>query len=99
MPLRLASYLGFGAALLALLALLFYFAWWIGGFELGGHRPRDAAGFMTLTTLILFFGGVQLLSLGLLGEYIGRIFVEVKQRPAWVVAERLGKGLPVPKSP
>ena len=45
---------------------------------------------MTLTTLLLFFAGVQLLSFGLFGEYVGRIFVEVKQRSGWIVAERFG---------
>ncbi len=90
LPLRLASWMGFAAAALALAGLAFYFVWWAAGFELGGRRPQDVAGFMTLTTLLLFFAGVQLLSLGLLGEYVGRIFVEVKQRPGWIVAERFG---------
>lgn len=92
MPLRLASYLGFATALLALAGLAFYFIWWLAGFEVAGRRPRDAAGFMTLTTLVLFFAGVQLLSLGIVGEYVGRIFVEVKRRPGWIVAERYGHG-------
>lgn len=92
LPLRLASWLGFATAALALAALAFYFVWWLTGFELGGRRPQDVAGFMTLTTLLLFFAGVQLLSLGLLGEYVGRIFVEVKRRPGWIVAERIGGG-------
>jgi dolichol-phosphate mannosyltransferase len=100
LPLRLASYLGFATALLALAALLFYLVWWLGGFELAGRRPGDAAGFMTLTTLLLFFAGVQLISLGLLGEYVGRIFVEVKRRPGWVVAEKFGRdAAPTPPRP
>jgi len=44
---------------------------------------------MTLTTLLLFFANVQLLSLKLLSEYVNRIFVEVKQHPGWIVAERI----------
>jgi dolichol-phosphate mannosyltransferase len=96
LPLRLASWLGFATAALALAALAFYFVWWLAGFELGGRRPQDVAGFMTLTTLLLFFAGVQLLSLGLLGEYVGRIFVEVKRRPGWIVAERIGGGVSRP---
>jgi polyisoprenyl-phosphate glycosyltransferase len=38
----------------------------------------------------MFFSGIQLLSLGIIGEYIGRIFAEVKRRPLYVVAERIG---------
>ena len=47
-------------------------------------------GFMTLTTLLLFFAGVQLMFFGVLGEYVGRIYQEVKGRPSWIVAERIG---------
>jgi hypothetical protein len=38
----------------------------------------------------MFFSGVQLLSLGIIGEYLGRVFTEVKRRPLYIVAERLG---------
>ncbi len=38
----------------------------------------------------MFFSGIQLMSLGIIGEYIGRIFAEVKRRPLYVVAERIG---------
>lgn len=51
-------------------------------------------GFTTLVTLILFLGGIQLLAIGLLGEYLGRIYDEVKQRPLYIVKRRTGVGLP-----
>lgn len=47
-------------------------------------------GFTTLVTLILFLGGIQLIAVGLLGEYLGRIYDEAKQRPLYVVRKRLG---------
>ena len=50
----------------------------------------DVPGYASLITSVMFFAGVQLLSLGVLGEYIGRIFAEVKRRPLYVVAERIG---------
>ena len=44
-------------------------------------------GWPTLTVAIMLFSGIQLLSIGVLGEYLGRIFNEVKQRPLYVIAE------------
>jgi glycosyltransferase involved in cell wall biosynthesis len=50
----------------------------------------DVPGFASLMVGILFLGGVQLLSLGMLGEYLARVFVEVKGRPIYLIAERVG---------
>lgn len=47
-------------------------------------------GFTTLVTLILFLGGIQLVAIGLLGEYLARIYDEVKQRPLYIVKNRYG---------
>jgi polyisoprenyl-phosphate glycosyltransferase len=47
-------------------------------------------GFATNVIAILFLGGVQLICLGIIGEYIGRIYDEVKGRPLWVIRETLG---------
>jgi hypothetical protein len=50
----------------------------------------DLPGFPSLIVSVMFFSGIQLMSLGVIGEYIGRIFAEVKRRPLYVVAERIG---------
>jgi polyisoprenyl-phosphate glycosyltransferase len=47
-------------------------------------------GFATIVISILFLGGIQLLCLGILGEYIGRIYEEVKKRPAWIIHKSAG---------
>jgi dolichol-phosphate mannosyltransferase len=49
-----------------------------------------ARGWASLFVAVLFMGGVQLVSLGIIGEYLGRIYTEVKRRPLYVVQERLG---------
>ena len=52
----------------------------------------DVPGWATLACGMMFFSGVQLLSIGILGEYVGRIFDEVKQRPVYVVGSEAGRG-------
>ncbi len=84
-PLRVWSGLG---ALIALLALA-YGAWIVVEHWINGH---PIPGWPTLVTGLMFFGGVQLLSIGILGEYIGRVFDEVKQRPVYLVATAAGRG-------
>ena len=78
MPLRLASTIGFLSALIG-----FFYGAVIVVRTLFFHEP--VAGFTSLVVLITFFGGIQLLSIGIIGEYIGRIFNETKNRPLYVV--------------
>ena len=56
----------------------------------------DVPGWATLVTGMMFFSGVQLLSIGILGEYVGRIFDEVKQRPVYVIDSEAGRGALAP---
>lgn len=79
-PLRFASITGFVIALVAFGFLLFYLTKAL----IFGDPVQ---GFPTLVTIILFLGGVQLLCLGILGEYIGRIFNETKQRPTYLIED------------
>jgi hypothetical protein len=53
-------------------------------------------GWATLVTGMMLFSGVQLLSIGILGEYVGRIFDEVKQRPVYVIGAEVGQGALTP---
>ena len=77
-PLKIATYLGFGVAVMA-----FVFGAWIVIKTLVWGEVVQ--GFPTLMVTILFFGGVQLLCIGILGEYLGRIFMETKDRPLYLV--------------
>lgn len=87
-PLRVWTYLG-GLISLASIAAAIYFA--IRTLLFGA----DVAGYPSLIVATTFLGGVQLMSLGIIGEYVGRIFAEVKRRPLYVVAERIGNAAAV----
>ena len=84
-PLRLWSALGAGIAAIA----LSYGCWIVIDHLVFGV---DVPGWATLVAGTMFLSGVQLLSIGILGEYIGRIFDEVKQRPVYVVGMEAGQG-------
>lgn len=86
LPLRAVSAIG---VLLALAAFL-YGAYLTGCYFLYGH---SISGWTTIVVSLMLFAGLQLLSLGILGEYIGRIFEEVKARPLYVVRNEWGQGL------
>lgn len=82
-PLRFSTILGFIIALGAFFLMLFYLIkTWIWG--------DPIQGFPTLIVVILFLGGIQLFSIGVLGEYVGRIFNETKNRPVYIVREYNG---------
>lgn len=87
MPLRVWSYIGGAVAVSALIyaarAVIITFFY--------GSR---VAGYPSLFVAVTFLGGVQLLSLGVLGEYVGRILIETKQRPLYLVRDRLGFDAP-----
>jgi dolichol-phosphate mannosyltransferase len=90
LPLRLATYLGFVSLAVSLLGVLFLVLWKVLDFSFLGHHPSEAPGWTSVVCLILFMGGVQFLILGVLGEFIGRIYNEVKQRPRWIIRETHG---------
>lgn len=77
-PLRVWSYIGAGVAMLSFLYMLIVIAKVL-------VTGVDIPGYASLMTVVLFFGGMQLLSIGILGEYVGRMFLEVKQRPVYLL--------------
>lgn len=95
-PLSLIFVIGVATAALSLGAALLYFAARIFGFSILGARPEDVPGFTTLILTVLFFSGIQLISIGIVGEYLGRIYQETKMRPAYVVRTVFG-GMATPR--
>jgi dolichol-phosphate mannosyltransferase len=83
-PLRAATYMGFLVSIFAFGLAVFYF---ISFFT---FHKQAGGGFTTTIISVLFLGGVQMITIGILGEYIGRIYEEIKQRPLYVVQEKLG---------
>ena len=84
-PLQLASYLGFTVSFLALL----YAAWLIIQTLVYGNSVK---GYPSMMVTLLFLGGIQLMALGVIGEYLGRIYEESKQRPVYLVRQTWGNG-------
>jgi polyisoprenyl-phosphate glycosyltransferase len=87
LPLQLATYMGFITAALSLIFIFVVFA-----LRLGSPNAQSAAFYGQAATLasVLFIGAVQMISIGIIGEYVGRIYDEVKGRPLYIVAEALG---------
>jgi dolichol-phosphate mannosyltransferase len=84
-PLRLATWVGFAAIVAAVAGIIYALVIRI-------YTTTWVRGWASIFTAVLFLGGVQLITLGIVGEYIGRIYAEVKRRPLYVVEERLGFG-------
>jgi dolichol-phosphate mannosyltransferase len=82
-PLRLATWMGFLASGLALLGIIY-------ALVLRLLTDIWVPGWTALFIAVMFFGGVQLIAIGIIGEYVGRAYGEVKRRPLYVVQERLG---------
>lgn len=81
-PLRVATYLGLVTAVLA----FGYGGWIVVKTALWGDRVQ---GWPTMMAVVLFLGGVQLMALGVMGEYLGRLYLEAKQRPLYLVQDWL----------
>jgi len=84
LPLRLLLTSGLLMAGISFVVGLFFMTWRVLGLD------GAPTGFTTLVTLILFLGGVQLVGIGVIGEYLGRVYTEVKRRPHYFIGRRTG---------
>jgi glycosyltransferase involved in cell wall biosynthesis len=84
LPLRLLTYAGVSIAFAGFAVGLFFIARRLLGVETASE------GFTTLVSLVLFLGGIQLIGIGVLGEYLGRVYDEVKRRPNYIVKRKTG---------
>jgi len=89
-PLRLATYLGFIISGLSFVGAMFTFLQKVFARQFAAIGLEPGPGFSTVVVSITFLGGVQLLCLGILGEYLGRIYDEVKGRPHWIISQAAG---------
>lgn len=83
-PLRIAMYMGFIVSGLS-------FIYGIYALFIGLFSNKAVAGWVSLIVVVLFIGGVQLITLGILGEYVGRIYEQVKERPLYIIQKKVGE--------
>jgi len=83
-PLKLSAYVGFLSSVISIIYLLVVV---VQKLAFG----IDVPGYATIVVLVLLLGGLQLFSLGILGEYLSKIYVQVKNRPVYILKEHLGK--------
>lgn len=90
-PLRISTYLGFMIALPSFFVGLFFIVHRIFNFKVFGYEASDTPGLASLAVGVFFLGGMIMVMLGLIGEYIGRIYFEVKKRPFYIIEEIIEK--------
>ena len=88
-PLHLITLFGFGFSLICIAATVFYLLLWAAG------QVDPPPGFMTLVMLMLVSMGINSMFLGILGEYLGRVFQNVRNMPLTIIEERIGSPIPV----
>src|SRR5690606_39697411 len=86
LPLRMLTFSGLAIACVGFAIGMFFAVRRIIGVEIA------PTGFTTLVTLVLFLGGIQLIGIGVIGEYLGRVYDEVKRRPSYIVRRVVGRG-------
>ena len=85
-PIRIITGMGVGISCLSFLLILYALISWLCG--------RAVAGWTSNLIVVALLGGIQLISLGVIGEYVGKIFLETKQRPRFIISERTTSSVP-----
>lgn len=86
-PLRIATYLGFFIAFSSFLVGAFFIINRLFDIQIWGYSPSETPGIVSLGVGVFFLGGLILIIMGLIGEYIGRLYIEVKRRPPYIIEE------------
>lgn len=89
-PLRFAAFMGFLLCGLSVVSVALLLAWRAADITILEQRPAAALGWTSIVAVVLFVSGIQTLVLGIIGEYLGRMFDEAKGRSPWIVAEAHG---------
>ena len=92
LPLRAATWIGGSTAVLSIIYFTYIFTRYLFGSE-------QAPGWLSQISAILLMGGIQLITIGILGEYIGRIYQQVQGRPLYIIAQQHTLNHPAPKEP
>jgi dolichol-phosphate mannosyltransferase len=88
-PLQFIMSIGLLLAVVSMLGAVFVVVLYLARWTIFGYNPRNAQGWTSLIFVVLFFSSVNLICMGILGEYVGRLFEEVKHRPVWIVSRRI----------
>lgn len=91
-PLRVLAITGVLLGVFSFLAAFLVFLLYVTDTTIGGYNPRNSQGWTSLILAIFFLSGTQLMGMGILGEYIGRLFEETKARPMYLIKEQLNFG-------
>jgi len=93
-PLQASMFLGIFVGTIAVALGIVVLVQYLGDVTLAGYNPRQSRGWTSLILTLLFSSAVQLFCIGILGEYIGRLFEETKRRPMYLVKKRVGLAKP-----
>ncbi len=87
-PLNFIFLTGLSMFIFSIFLIVFYLSQKFFGFSFLGVTPSETKGFYTTISIVLFFGGINLTALGIIGEYIGRLYREVKERPKYIIQDK-----------